>query len=129
MIWKDEFQAVVGRGGVTDDPKVLEGYAADNSYTAPRRPALEVSPATRDEVIAVVKLAHAKDVKLVPVSSGPPHFRGDTIPAVKDAVIVDLSRMKRIEWINRRNRVACVEPGVTFDQLQQIGRASCRERV
>jgi len=119
MIWKDEFQAVVGRGGVTDDPKVLEGYAADNSYTAPRRPALVVSPATRDEVIAVVKLAHAKDVKLVPVSSGPPHLRGDTIPAVKDAVIVDLSRMKRIEWVNRRNRVACVEPGVTFDQLQR----------
>lgn len=119
MISKNEFQAVIGRGSVTDDPQVLESYASDNSYTAPKKPALVVSPTTRDEVIAVVKLAHAKDVKLVPVSSGPPHFRGDTIPAVKDAVIVDLTKMNRIEWINRRNRVACVEPGVTFDQLER----------
>lgn len=118
MILKNEFQAVIGRGTVTDDPQILEGYASDHSYTAPRKPALVVSPTTRDEVIAVVKLAHAKNLKLVPVSSGAPHFRGDTIPAVNNAVIVDLTKMNRIEWINRRNRVACVEPGVTFDQLE-----------
>jgi len=54
---------------------------------------------------------------LIPVSSGPPHFQGDTIPS-QGGVVVDLSRMKRIIRVNRRNRVAMVEPGVTFAELQ-----------
>ena len=55
---------------------------------------------------------------LVPVSSGPPHFRGDTVPSEGGAVIVDLSEMKQIISIDRKNRVAVVEPGVTYPQLQ-----------
>jgi len=54
----------------------------------------------------------------VPVSSGEPHLRGDTAPTAPESVIVDLSGMKRILKIDRRNRLALIEPGVTYGQLQ-----------
>jgi hypothetical protein len=53
----------------------------------------------------------------VPVSSGPPHFRGDTVPGIGGAIIVDLSGMKKIIFVDRPRRVAMVEPGVTFVEL------------
>jgi FAD/FMN-containing dehydrogenase len=40
------------------------------------------------------------------------------VPGVGGAVVVDLSRMKRIIRIDPSNRVAIVEPGVTFGELQ-----------
>jgi FAD/FMN-containing dehydrogenase len=51
------------------------------------------------------------------VSSGPPHFRGDTVPSTGGAVVVDLSGMKKIVFVDRPRRVAMVEPGVTFGEL------------
>ena len=55
---------------------------------------------------------------LVPVSSGGPTLYGDTVPSVPGAVMFDLSRMNRILRIDRRNRMAVIEPGVTYPQLQ-----------
>ena len=51
-------------------------------------------------------------------SSGEPRFRGDTVPSVPEAVIVDLRRMNKIVRIDRRNRMVIIEPGVTYPQLQ-----------
>jgi FAD/FMN-containing dehydrogenase len=69
------------------------------------------------EIQDIVKLANNDGFSLTPCSSGAPHFRGDTIPAVKDSVILDLSEMNSILRIDKRNKVAMVEPRVTFDQL------------
>jgi FAD/FMN-containing dehydrogenase len=77
-----------------------------------------VRPGNEDEVQALVVWANQTGTPLVPVSSGAPHFYGDTVPSVPGAVIVDLSRMNRIVKIDRRNRIAVIEPGVTYSQLQ-----------
>lgn len=119
MTAKKELKKILSSQSVTDDEKVLDAYSRDNSYTAPRKPQMMVKPKNPDQVIAIIKLAREKGLKLVPVSSGPPHFRGDTIPSVNDAVIVDMTKMNKIMWVNRRNRVALVEPGVTFDKLEK----------
>ena len=66
----------------------------------------------------IVKWANETITPLVPMSSGPPHFHGDTVPTVPEAIVVDLSSMKRIISIDSRNRVVVIEPGVTFSQLQ-----------
>jgi FAD/FMN-containing dehydrogenase len=66
----------------------------------------------------VVTWANQTKTPLVPVSSGEPRFRGDTVPSVPEAVIVDLSRMDKIVRIDRRNRMVIIEPGVTYPQLQ-----------
>jgi hypothetical protein len=70
-----------------------------------------------EEVQKLVKLANETNTPLVPVSSGPPHFRGDTVPGIGGAIIVDLSGMKKIIRVDRARRVAMVEPGVTFGEL------------
>ena len=66
----------------------------------------------------IVVWANQTKTPLVPVSSGEPHFRGDTVPSVPEAVIVDLRRMDKIIRIDRRNRMVIIEPGVTYTQLQ-----------
>ncbi|MDP3179275.1 MAG: FAD-binding oxidoreductase, partial [Spirochaetaceae bacterium] len=63
------------------------------------------------------KLANETKTPLVPVSSTGSRQRGDTVPTVPGAIVVDLSGMKRIISINRQQRVAIVEPGVTYGEL------------
>ena len=115
---KDELIKIVGAENVVNDPVTLDRYSRDHSFMPPRNPLLVVKPENAEEVQGVVAWANQTRTPLVPVSSGAPHFRGDSVPAADGAVIVDLGRMNRIIMMDRRNRVAIVEPGVTFSTLQ-----------
>jgi FAD/FMN-containing dehydrogenase len=115
---KDDLSKIVGAENVTNDPVTLEAYSGDHSFIPPRKPLMVVKPRNADDVQGVVTWANLTRTPLVPVSSGAPHFRGDTIPGSEGAVILDLSEMNRIIMMDRRNRVAIVEPGVTFSALQ-----------
>jgi FAD/FMN-containing dehydrogenase len=108
---------IVGEDRLLDDPETIGSYARDESFAAPTSPRCVVRPTTPEQVQEVVKWAAATSTPLVPVSSGPPRFRGDSVPAEGGAVVVDLSAMKGILRVDRRNRVAMVEPGVTFGEL------------
>lgn len=114
---KEELAAIVGGENVSDTTETLEAYSRDESFVRRMKPQFVVRPENVLEVQEIVKWANSTGTPLIPVSSGPPHFRGDTVPSL-GGVVVDLSRMKRIIRINRRNRVAMVEPGVTFAELQ-----------
>jgi FAD/FMN-containing dehydrogenase len=114
---KEELVAVVGSENVSDTPEALEVYSRDESFVRRMKPQFVARPENVGEVQEIVKWANSTGTPLIPVSSGPPHFRGDTVPSM-GGVVVDLSRMKKIIRINRRNRVAMVEPGVTFAELQ-----------
>ena len=113
-----ELAKIVGSRHVLVKPDILEEYSADSSFVPPVRPRCVVRPENVAEVQAIVKWANESRTPLVPVSSGGSHSRGDTIPSVDGVIIVDLSRMKKILRIDARNKVAMVEPGVTFDELQ-----------
>jgi hypothetical protein len=115
---------IVGTQNFSDDPQILREYASDGSFTPAQMPSCLVKPSTMEEVQAVVRWANQNHVPLVPVSSGAPHFRGDTVPGVEGAVIVDLRRMNKIIRVDNVNRVAIVEPGVTFGELETaLGKA------
>jgi len=114
---KEELAAIVGDANVSDTPEAIEAYSSDESFVRRMKPQFVARPQNVDEVQEIVKWANSTGTPLIPVSSGPPHFRGDTVPSL-GGVVVDLSRMKKIIRINRRNRVAMVEPGVTFAELQ-----------
>jgi FAD/FMN-containing dehydrogenase len=77
-----------------------------------------VRPQNVVQVQELVKWANQTQTPLVPVSSGPPHFHGDTVPSSPGAVMVDLSGMKKIIHIDTRNRMVIMEPGVTYGELQ-----------
>jgi FAD/FMN-containing dehydrogenase len=109
---------LVGSDNLLDDPAVLESYAADESFALPSRPRLVVRPGDEDEVQALVDWANRTATPLVPVSSGPPHFHGDTVPSAPGAIIVDLRRLDKIRHIDSRNRMVVIEPGVTYATAQ-----------
>jgi FAD/FMN-containing dehydrogenase len=109
---------IIGRQKTLKGHRVLDSYSHDNSFTPPMRPRLVVQPQNTDDVQKIVIWANQTKTPLVPVSSGEPHFRGDTVPSVPEAVIVDLRQMDKIIRIDRRNRMAVIEPGVTYTQLQ-----------
>jgi hypothetical protein len=115
---KAELGALLGKENVMDDPDTLESYSRDQSFSRVMKPSFVLKLQQAEHVQEVVKWANRTATALVPVSSGPPHFHGDTVPGVPGAVVVDLSGMKKIININRRNRIALVEPGVTYGELQ-----------
>ena len=113
----NELVQIVGKDAYFDDAAVLEEYSSDISFVHNVRPRCIVRPKAFEDVQAIVKWANETKTTLVPISSGAPHFRGDTVPSTGGAVIVDLIGMNKIVRIDRRNRVAMVEPGVTFEEL------------
>jgi FAD/FMN-containing dehydrogenase len=117
MIEKDKLVQIVGRDNVISEGSVLQEYSKDMSFTNSIRPACIVKPKNAEEVSRIVNLASETQTSLVPVSSGPPHFRGDTVPGTGGAIVVDLSEMKKIINVDRKNRVAMFEPGVSFGKL------------
>jgi FAD/FMN-containing dehydrogenase len=110
--------ALVGRDNVAADPASLEEYAQDESFVPRLTPWAVVRPGSAEEVQKVVAWANETATPLVPVSSGGPHFHGDTVPSVPGAVMLDLRRMDKILRVDRRNRMVVIEPGVTYPQLQ-----------
>jgi len=89
---KEGLAEIVGRKNVLDDPAVLEAYSRDESFVPQAAPFCVVRPDNSEQVQKLVHWANRSRTPLVPVSSGPPHFYGDTVPGSGDAVIVDLRR-------------------------------------
>ena len=114
----NDLTETIGKQRVISKPQVLDRYSHDNSFTPPMRPRLVVRPRNAGEVQKVVMWANQTGTPLVPVSSGEPRFHGDTVPSVPEAAIVDLTGMDSIVRIDRRNRMAVIEPGVSYAQLQ-----------
>jgi hypothetical protein len=117
MITRDELIQIMGPGRVSSEAQDLEDFSSDMSFVNAVRPEYVVRPGTSREIELLVKLANETLTPLIPVSSGPPHFRGDTVPGTGGGIVVDLSGMKNIIFVDRPRRVAMVEPGVTFAEL------------
>jgi FAD/FMN-containing dehydrogenase len=117
MIDEGKLLKVVGKVNVISDARVLDSYSKDVSFVNPLAPSYIVKAHSSEEIKQLVNLAKETLTPLVPMSSGPPHFRGDTVPSLGGAIIVDLSEMKKIIRVDRYNRVAMFEPGVTFGEL------------
>jgi len=116
---KARLQQIVGEAGVLDNPELGKPCSLVHRLIPPTRPHFRVKPRNVDEVQQIVRWANETLTPLVPVSSGAPHLRGGTFSTAPESILVDLSGMKRILKIDRRNRLALIEPGVTYGQLQQ----------
>jgi len=117
---KEKLEDLLGPGRVLDDPEFLAGFAPEDDGGG-GRPLLAARPSNAGQVRRLVLLANESDFKLIFSSSGPPRLRGDTAPS-RDAVIVDMSTMDGVQRVDRRNKVALIEPGVTFARLQSEAR-------
>lgn len=108
---------IVSAEKIFDDAGSLEAYSRDVSFAPRMMPRCVVKPGSAIEVQKLISWANETRTTLVPVSSGPPHFRGDSVPGREGAVVVDLSEMNKILRVDAKNRVAMVEAGVTFEEL------------
>jgi hypothetical protein len=114
---KKELVGIVGKENIFDSKEDLDAFSRDESFVNPVRPRYIVKPGTTNAVQKLVEWANKTGTPIIPVSSGGPHFRGDTVPSIGGAVIADLSGMKKIIKIDSENRIAIIEPGVTFGEL------------
>jgi glycolate oxidase len=113
----EALSGVVGNENVISDVETLKKYSSDTSLMPSRMPDFVVRVLTREEVMAVIKIANENSIPVVPRSSGTGTY-GTGIP-LEGGIILDLSGMKRIPRVDTRNRWALFEAGVTFGELQE----------
>jgi glycolate oxidase subunit GlcD len=114
----DRLRVIVGPRGVLTHPAELLTYAADGLPTYRRRPPLAVFPASRVELIEVVRLLYAEGRGFVPRGAGT-GLSGGAL-ADPDTVLIGLNRLDRILSVDVENRLAVVEPGVVNARLTKM---------
>jgi FAD/FMN-containing dehydrogenase len=119
MVKIGDVAKIVGKKRVMTDQEVLKEYKDDTSFVSGKMPLCVARPRNAEEVQKIVRLANEKRFALIPCSSQGPRTRGDTVPEVEGAVVVDLSGMDSIVRMDKRNKVAMIEPGVSFGALQE----------
>lgn len=112
-----KFRDVVGNDNFYEAPEILESYSKDHSFVPSRKPLAVVKPKNIDQIKGIIDLANVTLTPIITTSSGFPKFHGDTIPTTS-GVMVDLSDLDQVFRVDRRNRVAMIDPGVTFGKLR-----------
>ena len=87
---KSRLTDIVGDGGIFAEPEFGDSFSLDQDLIKPLNPCFEVRPKNAEEVQKIIFGANETQTPLVSVSSGGPHFRGDTYPTASEAVLVDL---------------------------------------
>lgn len=107
--------AIVGPGGVLDDPAELLAYECDGFPIAKATPTAVVYPTSTQQVAECVRVLAERGVICVPRGSGT-GLTGGCV-GYGGAVLVCTSRMKKIDHVDIAGRWACVEAGVLNGEL------------
>jgi 4-cresol dehydrogenase (hydroxylating) len=113
------FAGVVGADHVftgEEDRIAYSDHFAPDDQEGRHQPSAGIAPATVEEIQAIVRIANQYRIPLWPISRGKNFGYGGAAPVLKDSVVLDLTRMKRIE-VDRENGTVLVEPGVSFFDL------------
>jgi FAD/FMN-containing dehydrogenase len=111
----EKLAEIVGADSVSTDEERLINYE-ETPLAVGVKPFAVVRPTSTEQVKELIALARERGINLVTSSSSGPKFREDAVPEA-EAIIVDMSAMDRIVRVDRRNKVALIEPGVTFSKL------------
>ena len=107
---------IVGQENFTDDLIDLVSYSYDGSQHR-HRPACAVWPDTAQHVSEILMLANAEIVPVIARGAGT-SLSGMAIPA-RGGIVLDLSHMNKILKISIEDRLAVVEPGVVYADLEK----------
>jgi glycolate oxidase len=107
--------AMVGAQQVHSQPAELFAYSFDGTFQQ-ARPDFVVTPVSTEEVAAVLRLADAENLSIIPRGAGT-SLSGGTIP-VGGGLVISLARMNRIIEIDRVNTLARVQAGVVTGEFQ-----------
>lgn len=112
-----ELEGILGAEHVVTAASELERHGHDESFHETALPDLVVLPGSTEEVAAVARACHARQVPMIPfgVGSG---LEGQ-VNALKGGVSIDLARMNRIIEVRPYDLDATVQAGVTRRQLEE----------
>ncbi|HET8569066.1 MAG TPA: FAD-linked oxidase C-terminal domain-containing protein [Candidatus Limnocylindria bacterium] len=114
-----DLERIVGADNVLWKPEDVLSFEFDAGFDM-RAPTAVVVPGSTEEVAGVVKAARAAGAAIVPRGAGT-GLSGGTV-ACGGAIVLSLTRMRRIVAIDREARAALVEPGVVNLTLSQEAR-------
>jgi glycolate oxidase len=106
----------VGEENYTDNLIDLVSYSKDASELK-HRPDAAVWPGTAEEISAILKLANKDRFPVIPRGAGT-SLAGLAVPE-KGGVILDLIRMNKIISVSVTDRLAVVQPGVVYADLER----------
>ncbi|MBB3810160.1 FAD-linked oxidase C-terminal domain-containing protein [Pseudochelatococcus contaminans] len=109
-IWAD-LARLMPAGGLITSEEERRAFETDALAAYRQVPLAVVLPASTEEVSAVLAYCNREGVKVVPRGAGT-SLAGGAIPQ-EDAVIIGLSRMRRVLEVDYPNRTARVEAGIT----------------
>ncbi len=112
-----ELRRLLGKRNVLTAPAELLVYECDGYTIEKNPPDAAVFPQATEQVAGVVKLCNKYGVPAVPRGAGT-SLAGGCLP-IGGGVVVLLTRMRKIDRVDLRNRFAVVEAGVLNIQLGQ----------
>jgi len=112
---KEALIGIVGSENYTESLIDLVSYSYDASEHT-HRPGCGVWPGTSEQVSEVLKLANRELFPVIPRGAGT-GLSGMAVPA-KGGIVLDLSRMNKILQISIEDRLAVVQPGVVYGELE-----------
>jgi glycolate oxidase len=114
---KEALIGIAGRGNVSDALVDRINYSQDFSEHR-HLPEGAVWPTTTEQVSAILKLANLEKIPVTPRGAGT-GATGMAVP-LGGGVVLDLVRMNKILDIRIEDRLAVVQPGVVYADLQKI---------
>ena len=122
-----ELEAVVGAGGLSEDPTDQLAYSRDlwpkallwlraGRHTV-HPPQAIVWPSSVEEVGAVLRCPGARGIPVVPYGSGS-GVCGGTLP-LRGALVLDLNKLGRLRGVDPERRLADVEAGMIGEDYEQ----------
>ncbi len=115
------FRAALGDDRYFDDDATRALYASDETPKSVLPDAV-LFPASHDDVVALVRIAHAHAVALTPRGAGSGNV-GGALPA-PGSVVVSFECMRRILEFDAVNRLVVVEPGVVTEEIDRLARSA-----
>ncbi len=109
-------QKLMPTGTLSVDSDELKRSALYGMLQQGNLPICILRPGSTDELGAIIRYANEAGLSLAVSSSTGAHRKGG-ITNQGELILIDLSHWRRIDLIDRRNRVCRVEPGVTYSEL------------
>jgi glycolate oxidase len=114
---KESLIDIVGPDNFTDRLIDRVSFSYDSSGLN-RRPAAAVWIENTSQVADILKLANKHKLSVTPRGAGT-SLTGSAVPQ-EDGLVLDMSRMNAILQIRIEDRQVVVQPGVVFDELNQV---------
>jgi len=109
---------IVGEQRVLTDEVSYQQYGIDRTTVWKPAPGVVVLPGSTDEVQAIVQLANAENIAVVP-SGGRTGLSGGAV-AINGEIVIAMDRMKKVVAFNDVDRIVTVEAGMVTHQLQNF---------